>query len=83
MRLPGVLFSLMKPALTFAFDFWFPLAIKLRCKPSNFIGHLLFSRFLFLLDQGFPHSLSLLSPAFVHAIKLFRGVKGQTSGIHA
>ena len=67
MWLPGILFSLMKPVHTFAFNFCFPLDIKLRCKPSNLIGHLLFSRFPFLLDQGYPHLL-LFSQPFISSI---------------
>ena len=67
MWLPSILFSLMKPVRTFAFNFCFPLDIKLRCKPSNLIGHLLFSRFPFLLAQGFPHLL-LFSQTFISSI---------------
>ena len=47
--------------------FCFPLDIKLRCKSSYLIGHPLFSRFLFLIDQGFLHLL-LFSQPFISSI---------------
>ena len=64
---PGILCSLMKPVHTLVFNFSFPLDIKLRCKPSNLIAHLLFSRFPFLLAQGFPRLL-LFSQTFISSV---------------
>ena len=62
MWLPRILFSFMKPVHTFAFNVCFLLDIKLRCKPSKLMEHLLFSRFPFVLDQGFPHLLLFPHP---------------------
>ena len=61
MWLPSILFSLMKPVHT-AFNFCFLLDIKLRCKPSKLMEHLLFSRFPFVPHQGFPHLLLFSHP---------------------
>ena len=62
MWLPSILFSFMKPVHTFAFNVCFPLDIKLRCKQSKLMGHLLFSRFPFVPHQGFPHLLLFSHP---------------------
>ena len=85
MWLPRILFSFMKPVHTFAFNFCFLLDIKHASHPTS-LGIFSFPDFLLYLTKVshiYSYSLTLLSPAIFHAIKLFRGVKGHTSGIHA